>query len=228
MILKTNLKKWAYALNIIGCIQFIILTSIAMFFYKGGTYADPSTSHYVFWYNYFSDLGRTVAHSGISNTFSFILFTVTLSIWGAFQIPFYIIFPSFFKDSKGLKKLYCTGSTLGILTGIFYIGIALTPSDITNLLHDIFVFLGFGSILLSIILYAIVIFKDSNYDNLYAVVLTISAVILSTYFMILAFSPNSQTTLGLYIYVVGQKFMIYTLLICGIVQGFGALKQLPA
>ena len=228
MELKTSLKKWSCALNIIGCIQFIILTSIAMFFYKGGTYIDSSTSRYVFWYNYFSDLGRTVAHSGISNTFSFILFTVTLSIWGAFQIPFYIFFPSFFMDSKGLKKLYCTGSTLGILAGIFYIGIAFTPSDITNLLHDIFVFLGFGSILLSVILYAIVIFKDSIYDNLYAVVFTISAVVLSTYFIILTFSPNSQTTIGLYIYVIGQKFMIYTLLICGIVQGFGAIKQLPA
>ena len=199
-----------------------------MFFYKGGTYIDPSTSRYVFWYNYFSDLGRTVAHSGISNTFSFILFTVTLSIWGAFQIPFYIIFPSFFRSSKRLKKFYFTGSILGILTGIFYIGIAFTPSDITNLLHDIFVFLGFGSILLSIILYAIVIFKDNNYDNLYANVFTITAIILGTYFVILSFSPNSQTTVGLYIYVVGQKFMIYTLLICGIVQGFGAIKQLPA
>jgi len=228
MISKTNLEKWSCALNIIGCIQFIILTSIAMFFYKGGTYIDPSTSRYVFWYNYFSDLGRTVAHSGISNTFSFILFTVTLSIWGAFQIPFYIIFPSFFRSSKRLKKFYFTGSILGILTGIFYIGIAFTPSDITNLLHNVFVFLGFGSILLSIILYAIVIFKDNNYDNLYATVFTITAIILGTYFLILSFSPNSQTTVGLYIYVVGQKFMIYTLLICGIVQGFGAIKQLPA
>ncbi|MBA7525462.1 hypothetical protein ES705_17613 [subsurface metagenome] len=228
MISKTNLKKWSCALNIIGCIQFIILTSIAMFFYKGGTYIDSSTSRYIFWYNYFSDLGRTVAHSGISNTFSFILFTTTLSIWGAFQIPFYIIFPSFFRGSKGLKKFYFTGSILGILTGIFYIGIAFTPSDITNLLHNIFVFFGFGSILLSIILYAIVIFKDNNYDNLYATVFTITAIILGIYFIFLSFSPNSQTTIGLYNYVVGQKFMIYTLLIYGIVQGFGAIKQLPA
>jgi len=227
MISKTNLKKWSCALNIIGCIQFIILTSIAMFFYKGGTYIDPSTSRYVFWYNYFSDLGRTVAHSGNPNTLSFILFTVTLSIWGIFQIPFYIIFPSFFKSSKGLKKFYVTGSTLGILTGISYIGIAFTPSDIANLLHNLFVFIGFGSIVLSFILYAIVIFKDSNYANFYATIFTISAIILCIYFVILSFSPNSQTRIGLYIYVAGQKFMIYALLICGIVQGFGALKQLP-
>ncbi|MFX0082428.1 MAG: hypothetical protein ACFE94_11830 [Candidatus Hodarchaeota archaeon] len=228
MILKANIKKWGIILNIIGCIQFIIITAIAMVFYKGGTYIDPSTTRYIFWYNYFSDLGRTVAHSGSSNTISFILFTVTLSIWGAFQIPFYVIFPCVFKGSKGLKKFYLSGSVLGILTGVFYIGIALTPSDITDLLHDIFVFLGFGSIYLSIILYAFVIFKDQNYANFYAIVLTISAIILSVYFIILSFTSNSQTPVGLYIYVVGQKFMIYTLLICGIIQSFGALKHFPA
>ncbi len=228
MISKNNLKEWAYALNIIGCIQFIILTTIAMFFYEGGTYIDDSTSRYIFWYNYFSDLGRTIAHSGISNTFSFIMFTVTLSVWGIFQIPFYIMFPSCFKDSKSLKKFYFTGSTLGILTGISYMGIAFTPSDIAGSLHNLFVFIGFGSILLSFILYAIVILKDNNYTNFYAIVFMVAVLILGTYFVILSFSPNSQTTTGLYIYVVGQKFMIYTLLICGIVQGFGALKQLPS
>ena len=228
MVSKILLKTCSFVLNIIGCIQFIILTSIAMFFYKGGTYIDPSTPHYVFWYNYFSDLGRTVAHSEIPNTVSFALFTVSLSIWGAFQIPFYIIFPKFFKDSKQLKKYYLPGSILGVLTGIFYIGIALTPSDITNLLHDLFVFLGFGSIFLSILLYAILIFKDSNYNNTYSKFFTLTAAILCVYFVILALTPYSQTTVGLYIYVVGQKFMIYTLLMCGIIQSFGALKQLRA
>ena len=228
MELKTHLKKWSFALNIIGCIQFIVLTTIAMFFYEGGTYIDPSTSRYVFWYNYFSDLGRTIAHSGINNTISFVLFTVTLSIWGGFQIPFYFTFPNFFKGSKSFKKFYLTGSILGVLTGIFYIGIALTPSDIAGILHDLFVFLGFGSIFLSIILYAIVIFKDAKYDNFYGIILAISTGILFVYFILLFLTPNSQTTIGLYIYVVGQKFMIYTLLTCGIVQGFGAIKQLPA
>jgi len=226
LILNANLKRWAIVLNIIGCIQFIIITAIAMVFYEGGTYIDFSTSRYIFWYNYFSDLGRTVAHSGTSNTISFILFTTTLSIWGLFQIPFYILLPSCFTDSKSLKKFYVSGSLLGILTGISYIGIAFTPSDITDL-HDIFVILGFGSIFLSVILYAYVIFKDSYYANFYAIVFLITAIILGIYFIIISLIPNNQTNVRLFIYVVGQKVMIYTLLICGIVQGFGAMKQLP-
>jgi hypothetical protein len=196
-------------------------------FYEGGTYIDPSTSHYIFWYNYFSDLGRTVAHSGTSNAISFILFTITLSLWGFFQIPFYILFPSCFKDSISLKKFYFTGSFLGVLTGISYIGIAFTPSDIADLGHDIFVLIGFGSIFLSFILYAIVIFNDINYPNIYATVFAISATILGIYFIILAFTPSVQASIRLLIYVLGQKVMIYTLLICGIVQGYGVIKQLP-
>jgi hypothetical membrane protein len=199
-----------------------------MVFYKGGTYIDPSTSYYVFWQNYFSDLGRTIAHSGISNTNSFLLFTATLSIWGISQIPFYISLLNYFKNSKRLKIYSILGSLFGALTGIFYIGIAFTPSDLTDFLHDLFVFLGFGSIFLSLILYAIVIFKDSTYPNFYAKILVISALILGTYFIILGLVPSSLTPQGLVIYVVGQKIMIYTLLVNGIIQGFGAIKQVDA
>ena len=84
MITKNNRKKTAYVLIIFGNVQFIILTIIAMFFYKGGTYIDNSTQGYLFWYNYFSDLGRTVAHSGTQNMISWIIFTVALSLWGIF------------------------------------------------------------------------------------------------------------------------------------------------
>ncbi|MHA2184279.1 MAG: hypothetical protein ACXAAI_04690 [Promethearchaeota archaeon] len=223
-----NQRKWVFILLIGGCIQFIVITFTAMFFYKGGTYIDPSTSFYVFWNNYFSDLGRTIAHSGISNTISFILFTISLSIWGVSQIPFYITLISLFKKEKGLKSYSILGSLFGFLTGIFYTGIAFTPSDILNLPHDIFVFLGFGSIFLSLILYSIAISRDSSYPNLYAKISVISALILGTYFIILSLVPSSLTPLGLFIYVVGQKIMIYTLLINGIIQGFGALKQWKA
>jgi hypothetical protein len=213
-------------LNIIGCGQFIIITAIAMIFYKGGTYIDPSTTHYLFWNNYFSDLGRTVAHSGIPNTVSFILFTVTLSLWGIGQIPFYFVLHSFFKDTPEQKSVSLVGTILGTLTGIFYVGIALTPSDISEVLHDLFVVFGFGSIFICIILYTVIILKNKEYPNFYGIILLISAIILSIYFIFLLVTPGNLTSIGLFIYVVGQKFMIYTLLICGIIQSYGALKQL--
>jgi len=226
MTSKVFKRNLIYILSIIGCLQFILLTAIAMFFYKGGTYVDPSPLGYIFWQNYFSDLGRTVAHSGIPNTTSFVLFTIALSLWGITQIPFYITFLTLFKNYPNLRKMSISGSIFGIISGISYVGIAFTPSDLTGSLHEFFVVIGFSFVFFSIILYSYVIFKNDNYPNFYAIILTISAFILSVYFLFLFFTPNSQTPEGLLIYAVGQKFMIYTLLICNIIQGYGALKQI--
>lgn len=223
---KKSRKYWAFLLNIFSCIQFIILTTIAMFYYRGGTYVDPSTQNYIFWYNYFSDLGRVIAHSGASNTISSILFIVALVLWGVSQIPFYVAFPSHFENSKRLKKISKIGSIFGVSTGIFYIGIAFTPSDILDPIHDLFVVLGFGSILLCLLLYSLAIFQNKNYPNFYAKVITISVIILGVYYLSFLLVQTNDDSIRLLIAATGQKIIIYTLLLCGIVQGYGALKQL--
>ncbi len=225
MINKFIQRNLPYILSIIGCLQFGVLTSIAMIFYMGGTYIDSSPLGYIFWMNYFSDLGRTVAHSGIPNTISFVLFTIALSLWGITQIPFYISFPTFFKTYPNLRKISISGSILGIISGISFVGIAFTPSDITSSFHDLFVVICFFFVYFSIILYSYVIFKNENYPNFYGIILTISAFILNVYFLILFVTSNSRTPEGLLISVVGQKLMIYTLLVSNIIQGYGALKQ---
>lgn len=220
-----NRKIGAFIFLILGCIQFIILTIIAMFFYKGGTYINPSTSHYLFWYNYFSDLGRIFAHSGVSNIISSIIFIITLALWGVSQILFYIAFPKFFTYSKKLKKLSIAGSMFGIFTGVFFIGIAFAPSDILGLIHDLFVVLGLGSIFLCLILYSLAIFQNDNYPNFYAKILTISIIILSVYYLSFFFVQTSDNSIRLLVAATGQKIMMYTLLLCGFIQGYGALKQ---
>ncbi|MFX1365495.1 MAG: hypothetical protein ACFE9Y_11320 [Promethearchaeota archaeon] len=226
-----NLEKWnnwAFITVIFGSVQFTILTFIAMFFYKGGTYIDSSTSHYIFWYNYFSDLGRFMSHSGTLNLISFILFTIALALWGITQIPFYIAFLRFFIESKKLKQITYISSIFGVMSGIYYVGIAFTPSHLLGNLHDLFVFLGFGSIFLCMILYSIIIYKDENYPKFYANVLIISMIILGLYFTTLFSIQNINLTSRLFISAIGQKIMIYTLIICCIIQGYGALKQLNA
>ena len=224
-MIRKNWKYWVFATIIYVSFQFIILTLIAMFYYKGGTYIDPTTSHYIFWYNYFSDLGRSTAHSGMPNKISFILFTIALTFWGLSQISFFITFPYFFKNSKKLKSLSIAGSLFGVLMGLFYVGIAFTPSDLMNRLHNLFAFLGFGSGFVCIILYSTVIYQDSKYPKFYAKVFLISSIILSLYFGTLALIQSIDIASRLLISVTGQKVMIYTLLTCGIIQGYGALRH---
>jgi len=223
---RKNWKFWAFIFNIVGSIQFIILTIVAMLFYTGGTYVNAATTGYLFWYNYFSDLGRFIAHSGDPNLISFIIFTFTMSFWGLSQIPFYIAFLTFFMNSKRTKNLGIIGSLFGILTGTFFVGIAYTPSDILNFLHNLFALLGFSSVYLSISLYAIVLFQHENYPKLYSITLVITEIILVIYYLLIFFIPKNDPSIELFFYVTGQKLNIYTLLICGIIQGYGALRQL--
>lgn len=223
-----NLHRGAYIFLVFGCLQFIFLTIIAMFFYQGGTYIDPNTSNYLFWNNFFSDLGRTIAHSGMSNKISFILFTITMCIWGISQIPFFIAILSFFKHNKLMKQLSLIGSFLGIVTGISYIGIAFTPSDALNDAHDFFVVVAFSSIFLSIIIYSIIIYRNENYSNFFSYALASSASILAIYYIVLFIFPKNNISEVLLIHVVGQKIAVYTLLISGIIQAYGALRQIKS
>lgn len=199
-----------------------------MFYYEGGTYADPFSQGYKFWYNYFSDLGRYLAHSGNPNMVSYLLFTITLSLWGVTQIPFYFIFQDFFKSNRKMRILSILGSFFGIFTGFFFIGIAFTPSDTLGLLHNLFVFLGFGSVFISISLFTITLFQKEGYPRSYAIVLASTSFILIIYYLALFLVPSNITSTVLLIYVSGQKIIIYTLLLCEIYQGYGALKHLEA
>jgi len=219
-------KSWSFIFIMVGSLQFIILTLIAMFYYKGGTYIDQTTSSYLLWNNFFSDLGRTIAHSGLNNRTSFLIFTVTLLIWGLSHIPFYSALSSNFRENKKQKQLSEVGSFLGILTGISYMGIALTPSDILNDTHSIFVLIAFSSIFFSIIIYSIVFYHNQLFPRFYSYILIISAFILAIYYTFLFLVPDTTTPTGLFIHVVGQKIAVYTLLMSGFIQGYGAWKKL--
>jgi len=225
MVLK-DWKSWSYIFIMGGSLQFIILTFIAMFYYNGGTYIDQATSGYLFWNNFFSDLGRTIAHSGLNNRSSFIIFTIALLIWGFSHIPFYCVLSSIFRENKKQKQFSEVGSFLGILTGISYMGIALTPSDILNDAHNAFVLIAFSSIFFSIFIYSDVFYHNQLFPNFYSYILIISALILVIYYTTLFFVPDNTTPTGLFIHVVGQKIAVYTLLISGFIQGYGAWKKL--
>ena len=82
------MKISGYA-GIIGAIQFIIIPIIAMFFYGGGTAWDPAAEGYIFWQNFFSDLGRTFAYNSVENAISSLLFNGSLGLFGVALVLLY-------------------------------------------------------------------------------------------------------------------------------------------
>ena len=159
-----NWKKIGGIIGAVGCLQFLIFSTIAMFNYSGGTSWNKSAEGYTFWHNVMSDLGRTVSYSGISNTFSSTIFNTSLIFFG---ISIIIIYLSMGKRLLLTDKFIFFITIFGIISGIGIIGVGLTPDDILSDEHMIAVWVWILS--LSTVLILIIISKIINhsYDNMF-------------------------------------------------------------
>lgn len=219
-----NWRKWVYFLNMIGCAQFILFTFIGMLFYAGGTYNDPTTPGYAFFLNFFSDIGRTVAHSGEPNLTAFFFFSLAFFIVGLFLIPSFLAFPDFFEKGSREQWISIGGSILGIFSAFCFSGITFAPSDVHSAAHTFFVYAGFLVGFFASILYSIAIFLKKTYPKYYGYNFMGFTVILALYLVLLFEGPSSDTTSGLIIQVTGQKIVLYTFAICLFIHGYGAWK----
>ena len=62
-MIKNSYFKLSGYVGLFGPIQFIVLSTVAMFYYGGGTAWNHDALGYTFWQNFLSDLGRTVSYS---------------------------------------------------------------------------------------------------------------------------------------------------------------------
>ena len=214
-----SLRQHIFSATMVGCIQFVLLTFIAMLFYPGGTHDNPAAPGYSFFNNFFSDLGLTVSPSGEISTVSFFLFTLSLTLAGLAIILFFLASPALFKNTPG-RIPSLLGSIVGVLSGLFYIGIAFTPADLHLEWHGNFVLLAFSSFLLVVILYTLAIFLNKDYPNRYAYVYLVFAVLLAAYLWLLFLGPND-----IRIQATGQKVIVYAEIICMFIQAYGARKM---
>ena len=194
-----NRKYLGCFLGIIGCLQFIIITIIAMLFYPGG---------YSFWDNFFSHLGFIKsANNGQPNTISFILFITTMTIAAIFFIPFWLSIRTIFTETKKLRYTSWIGTIIGLSSCPFVILIALTPGDIMRDQHILVTMLFFLLFASAIIVYSIAILFNKEYENLYAYVGFAMAILLLLYMSIFLFNAAVQ------------KITVYVLFSWIIIQG---------
>ena len=222
-----NANGWRsvlFLLVIAGCLQFVVVSMVAMSFYPGGTYSDNSTAGYAFPQNFFSDLGRTAAHDGAPNTTSMALFIITVCLAGLALIVFFSAVPPHFAENRTARRLSIIGSIVGVIVGVSYIGIALAPADASLTLHGRFVYAAFTGFLLVVICYSTAILKSRAYPRAYAFAYFAFAAILAVYLVVLYNAPDIKTTRGLTIQAVGQKIVVYTGIACMVIQSWGAYR----
>jgi hypothetical protein len=227
-------RKNVFTLTIIACLQFVVLTVLAMAFYPGGGMVNSTTSDvhttgisyttgYSFFKNFFSELGLTHV-KGQSNVVSAGLFITALTLAGAGLTIFFAAYPQFFNRTTTGKALSWIGSIFGMVAGISFIGVAFTPADLFIDAHTTFVMWAFRSFMLAAVIYSIVMLREPHYPKKNALVFVIFAILLILYVLLLTFGPSSHTLNGLIIQATGQKIIVYASIISVLIQAWGAKK----
>jgi len=206
------------------CLMFVVLTAIAMLFYPGGTTADPEAPRYLFFQNFFSDLGLTEAKSGEINTVSAVLFIIALSLAGGILALFFTAFAQFFGGSFRGKLVSRLGAVAGVISGICFVGIAATPANLHGWAHGVFVDWAFRMFLLAALLYTAAILIERQYPKQMAIVFAMFALLLAAYVVLITIGPSTETDNGLTIQATGQKIIVYAAIVAIFIQAWAALR----
>jgi hypothetical protein len=150
------LHEVKYLVISFGVVQFIVVTLVAALLYPSG---------YDFIAYYLSDLGTTMTRTGEANTLSSWLFTLTLIVIAITLIPFWISVSSEFRESKLETVVSRFGSTLGVLSSPFMIGVALTPMDTHLTLHFTMFLVFFPLFIAASFLHSCLIVRSQRYQS---------------------------------------------------------------
>lgn len=225
--MKTTTGTWhgrAFQITRFACIQFVVLTGLAMLLYPGGSIADPTTRGYSFFRSFFSELGMTVTGGGRPNTLCAILFAITLTLAGVGLVLFFVAAPHLFPRPRAARVLSLAGSAFGVITGLSYVGVAFTPANLARDLHFDFVLTAFRAFLVVVIFYSAAILLRTGYPKAYAVAYALFAVLLAAYLWLITRGPGLDTLEGVMIQATGQKIIVYAAIVCMFIQSVGALR----
>lgn len=216
-----NFNKRAYLIEIAGILLYIILITIGMFTYSGGTRYDSTLPGYSFWGNTFSDLGRTVAYNGNSNIISMILFSIAYFGISLTFLPFYYAFPNLFENETVERKNATIGSIFGLLSSIFFIGVVATPADLLRPPHMILAIMAYACIFFMGVFYTFSIKKSAIFSNFYFYVFLLFSIV---FFVTLMFQLMGIIIDNRILGVTGQKIARISLFAAFLILTYGAWK----
>jgi hypothetical protein len=220
------MKSTYFNLTIVGAIQFVVFIGIAMMLYGGGIYTDPTTKGYSFFYNFISDLGRYRLYNGNSNFVCMAFFSFSLAFSALTFLPFFYSWQQLLTKNATVKLLARVGCGAGIISGLSYMVVAVTPWDKFFVPHVSCVYAGFIGILIASIFFSSAMFLEKNYPKLGAIAMTLFGFLAFSYLLLLFFGPSYKTQMGLKIQVVGQKVIVFSQVIVLLLQAFIAKRYI--
>ena len=201
---------------LLSCLFFVAATGAAMLDYPGGTHLDPDTEGYRFFDNTFSELGRTEGYHGEDKLVGFVLFMLATVVAGAGLIGFFAVEASDAMANSGNRIAGTTAMWLGVVTGVGFMGIGLTPTDVVHDLHYAFVYTAFLAYIPSIsaLLAAWWTAADADRRRCRVKVWTYALflVALAAYFLLLALFRSAALETVHMVLTSGQKVIVYVAL----------------
>lgn len=221
-------RKWVYQGVMVTLVGFVVLTTVAMAIYSGGNAFDKTAVSYVFTQNFFSDLGMSVSYLGEPKLLVMVLFILALSGVGLGLIGYSVASPIFFEQTAVCHWLARIGSFFGVLSGLSYIGIGFTPSNLYLGQHKLFVLMAFTGFAITAVFYTLAILFTPSYPNQYAYAYSFFAAALLFYVWFILYGPSFDTAEGATSQVIGQKLIVYLSIFSMMIQTYGAQQQLKA
>jgi hypothetical protein len=201
-------QAWRALVLICASVQFVLLTAIAMFVYPGGAVYQRSANRYLFFRNFFSDLGATVTPSGRANLPSHLLFGFALASIGLALIVASSNWKVIVARKQGARGIGLASQALEIIAGLGFVGIAATPWNLVLDAHNGFVRAAFG-FLLAYDICLLLIQLRNRWPSAFVAANAVYLLLLIAYVGILFFGPALDTQSGLEFQVGAQKIIVY-------------------
>jgi hypothetical membrane protein len=202
-MMSLNWKRIGAWCGILAGIQFVIITFILMVFYPEG---------YSFMEIPFSALGLLVTR-GYPTPMNWFMFATATTLAGALSMPFWLTIRTLFTKTAPLNALTGVGTILGLVAGPLLAGIGFFAADVFPAQHGfstIYFFLLFSS---AIIIFSIAILLNKDYENVYALIGIVVAIICYTHVLVPGFGNAAM-----------QKIAVYSLVLYSVFQGYKMLK----
>ena len=187
-----------------------------MLHYPGGTHLDPHTDGYRFFDNTFSELGRTEGYEGEAKYASLVLFLLATLVAGAGLTAFFAIEAIDAKTHGGNRIAAMCAMSFGSITGLGFIGIGATPTDVVHDLHYVFVYTAFLSYIPSVaaLLVAWWTAWKANRRRCRAKLWTYGTflLLLAAYFLLMVLLRTAALETVHMVLTAGQKIVVYAAL----------------
>jgi hypothetical protein len=200
-----TLTRW----TIVG---FVISSAAAMWLYPGGTFLDPSTTRYLFFQNFLSDLGNATTWGRHDNHIGATLFVLAELAMAVALVAFFAGLVSLHSPQAASRSWARAGGVAGLM-GIGFMASALLSADRFIVLHVHAAKFAFRAILVATAFFAFACARDVRFSRRSAVAWFALTIILTLYVVMLEWGPRLTSQSNLVAQVTAQKISVAAVLV---------------